>query len=86
MGDAVPAKPPLSFHASGWPATDGYVVPTPVPPDTVIPMSWLKPALAVHKSAFALTMSDPFDGGVKGTVGSAPGPRSVQVDPLLLTR
>src|ERR1700693_2804032 len=52
----------------------------------VIPRSWLKPELAVHRSAFALITTDPFDGAVKGTVGSVAGPRSVHVDPLLLVR
>src|ERR1700674_5995671 len=51
-----------------------------------MPKSWLKARLAVHRSAFALTTTDPFDGGVKGTVGSTVGPRSVQRDPLLLVR
>ena len=43
----------------------------------------MKPACAVHRSAFALTSSDPFDGGVTVTAGSVDGPRSLQLLPLL---
>src|SRR5207247_10477821 len=45
LGENVPAKPPDSFHATSWSA----------PPLTLtnMPRSWLKPALAVHRSALA---------------------------------
>ena len=44
LGENVPANPPLSFHATS--------VPVPyAPPLTMMPMSWLKPAVAVHRSA-----------------------------------
>ena len=61
LGENVPAKPPDSFQDSGWPATVGN---TP-PPLTVMPMSWLKPALAVHRSALPLRMANELTDGVK---------------------
>src|SRR6266571_1758161 len=60
LGENVPAKPPDSFQDSGWPATLGNA-----PPLTVTPMSWLKPALAVHRSALPLRMAKELTDGVK---------------------
>src|ERR1700682_3482032 len=47
LGEKVPPKPPLSFHAPSCPG--------PPPSIRKMPMSWLKPAFAVHRSAPALT-------------------------------
>src|ERR1700686_670918 len=44
LGEKVPAKPPLSFHPRRLPLTQ-------------IAMSWLKPAFAVHRSAFPPRMA-----------------------------
>src|SRR5713101_4158816 len=60
LGEKMPAKPPDSFQASGWPATVGKPVPL-----TMRPMSWLKPALAVNRSALPLRMANELTDGVK---------------------
>src|ERR1700694_61903 len=59
-----PAKPPLSFHASGCPATVGYTIPGLVPPETAIPMSWLMPAFCVQRSALAERIAVELAAGV----------------------
>src|SRR5439155_21484304 len=55
LGENVPAKPPDSFHATSWSA----------PPLTLtkMPRSWLKPAVAVHRSAFAPSTATSLDVG-----------------------
>src|SRR5258708_5920659 len=71
------APPPLSFQASGCPAVVGYT-----PPVTERPMSWLNPALEVHRSALPLITAHELAGGVNVTdrlVAST----STHVDPLL---
>src|SRR5450759_1691018 len=77
FGENVPAKPPLSFHATSWSAAPLTL--------TKMPMSWLKPALAVHRSALppsrtvALT---PVNEGLTRRFASI----SVQVAPSLEPR
>src|SRR6058998_2926904 len=55
LGEYVPAKPPDSFHATSWSA----------PPLTLtkMPRSWLKPAVAVHRSALAPSTATSLDVG-----------------------
>ena len=60
LGESVPANPPDSFQASGWPATEGNA-----PPLTTRPTSWLKPAWAVNRSALPLRMANELTDGVK---------------------
>jgi hypothetical protein len=52
FGENVPAEPPDSFHASSWSEAPLSL--------TNMPRSWLKPAVAVHRSAFAVSKIDWF--------------------------
>src|SRR5438094_343555 len=76
FGDRVPPNPPDSFQVSGCPAEVGN--PAPV---TAMPMSWLKPALAVKRSALPPRIAKPVVPGVKAML--RPELMSTQVDPLL---
>src|ERR1700682_5890066 len=67
LGEKVPPNPPLSFQATTLPLTE-------------IPMSWLNPALAVQRSAFALRIAVPATLGVKAGRST---PIDVQLVPLL---
>src|SRR5258708_4384717 len=80
LGENVPPKPPLSFQASGCPAVVGNA-----PPLTVMPRSWLKPALEVQRSALPLMMAYEATLGVKMTL-VLPALVSTQVVPLLPVR
>src|ERR1700730_13343028 len=83
LGENVPAKPPDSFQLTIWP---GY---WPVLASaTWIPMSWLTPAFAVHRSMLPLSRAIE---SVAGVIVRASGvlevvSRSVQVAPSLLPR
>src|SRR5258708_5080295 len=55
LGEKVPAKPPDSFQATR--------VKGPLLSETNIPMSWLTPAFAVHRSEFAPSTAVAFDSG-----------------------
>src|SRR5437773_115022 len=74
LGEYVPAKPPDSFHATSWSA----------PPLTLakMPRSWLKPALAVHRSALALSTATSLAGAVRLSASRLPS-MSDHADPLL---
>src|SRR3984893_6724189 len=83
LGENVPANPPDSFQATicpgDWPLLASA---------TWIPMSWLKPALAVHRSMLPLSRAIE---SVAGVIVMASGvlevvSRSVQVAPSLLPR
>jgi len=85
LGANVPG-PPLSFQPSGCPAAVGK--PGPL---TMIPRSWLKLAVEVHRSEFAVPIVTQLNPGVKVTErGVAPVPMiaelsiEVQVVPSLL--
>src|ERR1700693_2831318 len=80
LGENRPAKPPLSFHASGCPAVVGNA-----PPEMAIPRSWLKPALAVQRSEFPPIHA--IESAVGVTVVDRPVPSmSCQVVPSLFCR
>src|SRR6202022_1206535 len=49
---------------SGCPATVGYVIAAPVPPETAMPMSWLIPAFCVQRSALAERIAVELAAGV----------------------
>src|SRR5207247_8784417 len=70
----VPAKPPDSFHATSWSA----------PPLTLtkMPRSWLKPAVAVHRSALALSTATSLDDAVRLSASRLPS-TSDHAEPLL---
>src|SRR6266571_2691009 len=74
LGENVPAKPPDSFQATSWSA----------PPLTLakMPRSWLKPALAVHRSALALSTATSLAGAVRLSASRLPS-MSDHADPLL---
>src|SRR5437867_7158697 len=74
LGENVPAKPPDSFHATSWSA----------PPLTLtkMPRSWLKPAVAVHRSALAPSTATSLDVGVTFS-SSLLGSISDQAEPSL---
>src|SRR5581483_9817471 len=76
FGENVPFRPPLSFHASGWPAVVGKPVPL-----TMMPRSWLKPAVEVQRSALPPSTAIPVEDGVKVT--ATPESSVVHVEPLL---
>src|SRR5712692_1099673 len=78
LGEKVPAKPPDSFQPSGCPAVVGNEVSV-----TTMPMSWLKPALAVKRSALAPVNTWQSTVGVKARVNEN-GSMTCQVLPLLL--
>src|ERR1700730_8741176 len=69
-GEKVPPNPPLSFQATTLPLTE-------------MPMSWLNPALAVHRSAFALRIAVPLTLGVNAGRST---PVNFQLVPSLLER
>ncbi len=75
LGEKVPANPPLSFHATSWPAP--YA-----PPLTHRPMSWSTPAVAVQRSALPPRNAMPLTAGVN-VEDNADASTSVQVVPLL---
>src|ERR1700730_4248955 len=70
LGEKVPPNPPLSFQATTLPLTE-------------MPMSWLNPALAVHRSAFALRIAVPLTLGVNDGRST---PIDVQLVPSLPER
>src|SRR5437773_2478629 len=74
LGENVPAKPPDSFHATSWSA----------PPLTLtkMPRSWLKPAVAVHRSALALSTATSLADAVRLNASRLPS-MSDHADPLL---
>src|SRR5438874_1772670 len=74
LGENVPAKPPDSFHATSWSA----------PPLTLtkMPRSWLKPEVAVHRSAFAPSTATSLDVGAMLS-SSLLASTSDQVEPSL---
>src|SRR5438105_9515636 len=52
LGEKVPPRPPLSFHAISCSGLPGSLM--------KMPRSWLKPLVAVHRPAFACTMASAF--------------------------
>src|SRR5881394_3244685 len=77
LGEKAPAYPPLSFHATSWSA----------PPFTLtkIARSWLKPALAVHRSAPPPSTTRPLVLGAKLSTRFVPS-TNTHVPPLLFAR
>src|SRR5258708_12242333 len=60
LGEYVPADPPLSFQPTSWSP--------PLLTLTKMPMSWLKPELAVHRSTLADTRAVPVPVGARAAV------------------
>src|SRR6266851_1929832 len=77
LGEKVPAKPPDSYQATS-------LSPPPLSL-TKMPRSWLKPALAVQRSALALSKSDWLAVGAQAR-RRLPASISCQLAPSLLAR